>query len=82
MSTIKVTVLKCTASEKNPGVNIITVRNMSEGVEALATVAPVAVGTTHELNMDMFQVQERPYPVTDKVTGEIKTLQLKWLRGK
>ena len=95
MSTIKVTVLKSTASAKNPGVHIVTVRNMAEGVQALgttltgsqstyymATVAPVAVGTEHELNMDLFQVQERPYEVTDKVTGEVKTLQLKWLRGK
>lgn len=95
MSTIKVTVLKSTASTKNPGTHIVTVRNMSEGVEALgtkltgsqstfymATVAPVPVGSEHDLNMDLFQVVERPYEVTDKVTGEVKTLPLKWLRAK
>jgi hypothetical protein len=95
MSTIKVTVLKSTESKKNPGVNIVTVRNMSEGIQALgttltgsqstyymATTSPVPVGSEHELNMDLFQVQERPYEVTDTVTGEVKTLQLKWLRGK
>jgi hypothetical protein len=95
MSTIKVTVLKSTASQKNPGVHIITVRNMSEGVQALgtkltgsqstfymATVAPVAVGSEHELNMDLFDVQVREYVTEDKVTGEVKTIPCKWLRGK
>lgn len=95
MNTIKVTVLKCTPSTKNQGVNIVTVRNVAEGVQALgttltgtqstyymATTGPVAVGSQHELNMDLYQVTERPYQVADKVTGEIKTLQLKWLRGK
>ena len=95
MSTIKVTVIKCTASTKNKGVNIVTVRNVSEGVEALgtkltgnqstyymATMAPVPVGSEHQLNMDLYEIQERPYQVADATTGEIKTIPLKWLRGK
>lgn len=35
-----------------------------------------------DLNLDLFEVIERPFPTTDKVTNEPITLVLKWLHLK
>jgi hypothetical protein len=48
----------------------------------IALPSAVAVGSEHELDMDLFTVTERPYTVTDTITGEETTLQLKWLHIK
>lgn len=95
MSMIKVTVAKCSSKPSKNGNFIHTVKTEGKTVNVLgqekksgqltyfiALPKPTAVGSEHELNMDMFSITERPYEVADATTGEMKTLMLKWLHIK
>lgn len=92
---IKVTVAKVSAQPTSNGNYIHSVKTEGKketvlGVEKsssqltyfIALPKPVAVGTTDNLDLDKFRVEERPYEVADTDTGEMKTLMLKWLHIK
>ena len=95
MAKIKVTVSKCSTKPTSNGNYIHTLKTEGKSVEVLgqqkvsgqltyfvALPKPTKVGSEHELDMDNFSVTERPYEVADATTGEVKTLQLKWLHIK
>jgi hypothetical protein len=42
----------------------------------------IAAGTELVEDMAKFEVTERPYDVTDDITGEVTTIMLKWLHVK
>ena len=89
---IKVTVAKVSTQPTTNGNFIHTVKTGGKTVNVLgvdkvssqltyfiALPKAVAAGTEHELDLDQFRVEERPYEVADEQTGEMKTLMLKWL---
>jgi len=95
MGKIKVTVSKVSSKPSKNGNYIHTVKTEGKTVNALgvdkvsgqltyfiALPKAVKVGSEHELDMDQFRVEERPYEVADTTTGEMQKLMLKWLHIK
>ena len=95
MNLLKVKVSKVSATASTNGNFIHTVKTEGKKVVVLgqektsgaltyfiALPAATAVGTEHEIDMDLFSVTERPYEVADPATGEAQTLILKWLHIK
>lgn len=60
-------------------VNILGIEKQS-GVLTFFIALPTEaiVGSEHEIDMNMFRVEERPFEITN-ATGEVQTLMLKWL---
>jgi hypothetical protein len=92
---IKVKVHRVSAEASKRGNFIPTVKTEGKTVKVLgvdkvssqltyfiALPSAVPVGSEHEIDMDLFTITERPYTVKDTVTGEMKTLELKWLHVK
>ena len=95
MAKIKVSVSRCSSKASSRGNYIHTLKTEGKTIQVLgqekvsgqityfiALAKPTKVGTEHELDMDMFRVEERPYEVANPDTGEKQTLMLKWLHIK
>jgi len=95
MSKIKVKVSKVSDKPSTNGNYIHTLKTEGKTVEVLgqkktsgqltyfmALPAVTAVGSEHEIDLDLFTITERPYEVTDEGSGEMTTLLLKWLHIK
>lgn len=95
MSKIKVKVARVSSTASKNGNFIHTVKTEGKTVNVMgvdkvsgqltyfiALPQPVKAGTEHEIDMDLFRVEERPYEVASKDTGEMQKLMLKWLHIK
>ena len=95
MGKIKVKVSKCSTKPSKNGNFIHTLKTEGKVVNVLgqekvsgqltyfiALAKPTPVGSEHELDMDLFRVEERPYEVADTATGALVKLMLKWLHIK
>lgn len=72
-----------TVKTEGKKVNVLGVEKVSGALTYfVALPSAVAVGTEHDIDMDQFRIEERPYEVADAATGEVQTLQLKWLHIK
>lgn len=95
MGIIKVKVSKVSATASTNGNFIHTVKTEGKKINVMgqekvsgaltyfiALPGQTPVGSEHEIDMDLFTVTERPYEVVNTETGEMQTLQLKWLHIK
>lgn len=95
MSKINVTVTKVSNEPTKNGNYIHTLKTEGKVVEVLgqkknanqltyfiALPGITPVGTESQIEMDMFNITERPFDVTDEQSGETQTLLLKWLHVK
>ena len=72
-----------TVKTEGKKVNVLGIEKLSGALTYfIALPAAAAVGSEHEIDMAQFRVEERPYDVADPTTGEVQTLQLKWLHIK
>ena len=96
MTTVNLTLISKTPSEN--GGEILKLQNADEKAEQTAfgmktqktqvtyymkvDKCPLAKGKSADLDLDMFNIVERPFEIEDEETKEMKTIHLKWLHLK
>ncbi|RZA02862.1 MAG: hypothetical protein EOP47_05145 [Sphingobacteriaceae bacterium] len=80
-SFLKVKVTKVSAQPSQSGNYIHTLKTEKKLTYFIALPVKTPVGTETEIDMELYNVIERPYEIKNE-SGEPQTLQLKWLLGK
>lgn len=92
MSTVEMVIEKCTANSKGQFVVKMITEGISSGDDlnkvsgkrTFYSSIPEAkeIGQKVKVNMEAYKVAEYPYDVPNATTGEMVTIQLKWLQLK